>query len=166
MGPKCQGAAAKHWLAERQGEVLPVPCFHVVFTLLSRLFRRLFLEKLRAAHREGRLRFFNHLAHLGACDAFAAYLAPWHDADWVVYAKARTRGGLRPLSPDPRLCLLTSPAIPTASPSRTAASSASTARASPSRASPSRGRTIAQKQPFSFWHEQSDDWVFAGADNS
>src|SRR5262245_18348034 len=30
---KCQAAAAKHWLAERQAELLPVPYFHVVFTL-------------------------------------------------------------------------------------------------------------------------------------
>ena len=31
--PKCQGAAAKHWLAEREAELLPVPYYHVVFTL-------------------------------------------------------------------------------------------------------------------------------------
>ena len=31
--PKCQGAAAKQWLAERQAELLLVPYFHVVFTL-------------------------------------------------------------------------------------------------------------------------------------
>ena len=31
--PKCQGAAAKEWLADRQAELLPVPYFHVVFTL-------------------------------------------------------------------------------------------------------------------------------------
>src|ERR1700680_4205639 len=31
--PKCQGAAAREWLAEREGELLPVPCFHVVYTL-------------------------------------------------------------------------------------------------------------------------------------
>jgi hypothetical protein len=31
--PKCQAAAAKEWLAERQAELLPVPYFHVVFTL-------------------------------------------------------------------------------------------------------------------------------------
>src|SRR5438876_7001507 len=31
--PKCQGAAAKEWLAEREAELLPVPYFHVVFTL-------------------------------------------------------------------------------------------------------------------------------------
>src|SRR2546425_2662045 len=31
--PKCQGAAAKEWLAERAAELLPVPYYHVVFTL-------------------------------------------------------------------------------------------------------------------------------------
>jgi hypothetical protein len=31
--PKCQAAAAKEWLAHRQAELLPVPYFHVVFTL-------------------------------------------------------------------------------------------------------------------------------------
>jgi hypothetical protein len=31
--PKCQGAAAKQWLAEREAELLPVPYFHLVFTL-------------------------------------------------------------------------------------------------------------------------------------
>src|SRR4029077_3348182 len=31
--PKCQGTAAKEWLAEREAELLPVPYYHVVFTL-------------------------------------------------------------------------------------------------------------------------------------
>ena len=31
--PKCQAVAAKEWLADRQAELLPVPYFHVVFTL-------------------------------------------------------------------------------------------------------------------------------------
>ena len=35
--PKCQGAAARQWLAERQAELLPVPYFHVVYTLPSEL---------------------------------------------------------------------------------------------------------------------------------
>ena len=55
--------------------------------VLSKLFQRLFLEKLAAAHEAGRLHFFSDLAHLSEPDAFAAYLAPWHDRDWVVYAK-------------------------------------------------------------------------------
>jgi hypothetical protein len=31
--PKCQGAAAREWLADREAELLPVPYYHVVFTL-------------------------------------------------------------------------------------------------------------------------------------
>jgi hypothetical protein len=174
--PKCQGAAAKQWLAERQADLLDAPYYHVVFTLpaaiadiayqnkavvygilfkagaetlitiaadpkhlgarigftgvlhtwgsalthhphthwiipgggisldgkrwvpcrprfflpvrvLSRLFRRLFLEKLRAAHQAGRLRFFTNLVRLAERDAFAAYLAPLRKIEWVVYAK-------------------------------------------------------------------------------
>lgn len=174
--PKCQGAAAKAWLAEREADLLPVPYFHVVFTLpaplaaiafhnkavvydllfkaaaetlqtiaadprhlgariglvavlhtwgsalthhphvhcivpggglapdgqrwiacrpgfflpvrvLSRLFRRLFLEKLAAAHAQDRLDFFGDLAHLMASEAFAAHLAPLRRAEWVVFAK-------------------------------------------------------------------------------
>ncbi len=179
--PKCQGAAAKDWLAARQAELLDVPYFHVVFTMpkpiadiayqnkavvydillkagaktlitiaqdpkhlgarigftgvlhtwgsalthhphahwivpgggisldgerwvscrprfflhvrvLSKLFRRLFLEMLCAAHRTGRLHFFTDLAHLAKRDAFSRYLAPCHDADWVVYAKPPAAG--------------------------------------------------------------------------
>jgi predicted Zn-ribbon and HTH transcriptional regulator len=31
--PKCQGAAARDWLADREADLLPVPYYHVVFTL-------------------------------------------------------------------------------------------------------------------------------------
>ena len=174
--PKCQGAAAKQWLAEREADLLPVGYFHIVFTLpasiadiayqnkaviydllfkasaetlitiaadpkhlgarigvtsvlhtwgsamthhphvhmivpggglsldgkswvacrpgfflpvrvLSRLFRRLFLEKLTAAHDAGRLKFFGDHARLAKDDAFAAYLAPLRRSEWVVYSK-------------------------------------------------------------------------------
>jgi hypothetical protein len=179
--PKCQGAVAKEWLADREAELLPVPYYHVVFTLpgpigdiayhnkaviydilfkasaetlvtiaadpkhlgarigvtsvlhtwgsamthhphvhmivpgggispdgerwvscrpgfflpvrvLSRLFRRLFLEKLAAAHQAGRLHFFGSHAYLDDAQAFAAYLAPLRRAEWVVYSK-RPFGG-------------------------------------------------------------------------
>jgi hypothetical protein len=179
--PKCQGAAAKQWLAEREAELLPVPYYHVVFTLpapisdiayqnkaviydllfkasvetlitiaadpkhlgarigatsvlhtwgsamthhphmhmivpggglsldgkswiscrpgfflpvrvLSRLFRRLFLEKLVTAHDTGHLKFFGDHARLAKRDAFTTYLAPVRKAEWVVYAK-RPFGG-------------------------------------------------------------------------
>jgi hypothetical protein len=179
--PKCQGAAAKEWLANREADLLPVPYYHVVFTLpaaiadiayqnktviydllfkasaetlttiaadpkhlgarvgitsvlhtwgsalthhphvhmivpgggisldgerwvacrpgfflpvrvLSRLFRRLFLEKLIAAHKAGHLTFFGAYATLADPEAFAAYLAPLRRTEWVVYAK-RPFGG-------------------------------------------------------------------------
>jgi len=179
--PKCQGAAAKEWLADREADLLPVPYYHVVFTLpaaiadiayqnkaviygllfkvsaqtmltiaadpkhlgarigitsvlhswgsalthhphvhmivpgggisldgerwvacrkgfflpvrvLSRLFRRLFLEKLVAAHQAGGLSFFGNHTHLADAQSFAAYLAPLRKAEWVVYAK-RPFGG-------------------------------------------------------------------------
>jgi Putative transposase/Transposase zinc-binding domain len=179
--PKCQGAAAKEWLAEREAELLPVPYFHVVFTVpariadiayqnkaviydllltisaktlitiavdpqrlgarigilsvlhtwgsalthhphvhmivpgggfsldgkrwvscrpryllpvpvLSCLFRRLFLEKLTAAHSAGKLQFFGKHAQLSNAKAFAAYLAPLRNSKWVVYCK-RPFGG-------------------------------------------------------------------------
>jgi len=55
--------------------------------VLSRLFRRLFLEKLASAYQVGDLQFFNHLAHFQNRDAFAAQLARSRKIDWVVYAK-------------------------------------------------------------------------------
>jgi hypothetical protein len=174
--PKCQGAAAKEWLAEREAELLPVPYFHMVFSLpariadiayqnkaaiydllfkassqtmltiaadrkrlgarigilcvlhtwgsalnhhphvhmivpgggfsldgkrwvccrprylvpvevLSCLFRRLLLEKLAAAHAAGELQFFGKHAKLADSKAFAAYLRPLRNSDWVVYCK-------------------------------------------------------------------------------
>ena len=174
--PKCQGAAAKQWLAEREADLLPVPYYHLVFTLpapisdiayqnkaviydilfkasaetmstiaadpkhlgarlgitsvlhtwgsalthhphvhmivpgggisldgkrwvscrpgfflpvrvLSRLFRRLFLDKLITAYAVGRLKFFGDHAALVDSQAFTTYLAPLRKAEWVVYAK-------------------------------------------------------------------------------
>jgi len=60
--------------------------------VLSRLFRRLFLERLLAAHQDNRLKFFGNHAALADAQAFAAYLAPLRRANWVVYAK-RPFGG-------------------------------------------------------------------------
>ena len=55
--------------------------------VLSRLFRGLFLARLRAAHQAGRLKFFGAHAHLDDGRAFKAYLAPLRNSEWVVYAK-------------------------------------------------------------------------------
>ena len=63
------------------------PRFFLPVRVLSRLFRRLFLEKLAAAHAEGRLAFFGDLTRLADRAAFAARLAPLRRAEWVVYAK-------------------------------------------------------------------------------
>jgi hypothetical protein len=55
--------------------------------VLSKLFRRLMLTKLAAAHAAGKLRFFGAHAHLTAAKAFAAFLAPLRKTRWFVYAK-------------------------------------------------------------------------------
>jgi hypothetical protein len=70
----------KRWVSCRPNFFLPVP-------VLSRLFRGLFLAKLRAAHQAGRLKFFGVHAHLDNIRAFKAYLAPLRKIEWVVYAK-------------------------------------------------------------------------------
>jgi Putative transposase/Transposase zinc-binding domain len=174
--PKCQGPARAAWLVERQAELLPVPYFHVVFTVpaavaeialqnkarvyailfkaasetlrkiaadprhlgaeigfiavlhswgqnlhhhphvhclvpggglsldgtrwvscrpgfflavrvLSRLFRRLFLEHLQASFEAGDLAFFGGLAALAGKIAFSRRLAELRRVEWVVYAK-------------------------------------------------------------------------------
>ena len=174
--PKCQAAAARQWLEDREAELLPAPYYHVVFTLpasigaiafhntaavydllcmaaaetlttiaadpknlgarigltavlhtwgsamthhphvhvivpggglspdgsrwiacrgdfflpvrvLSRLFRRLFLEGLATLKEAGRLDFFGDLAPLADKRAFDAALAPLRRSEWVVYAK-------------------------------------------------------------------------------
>ena len=63
------------------------PRFFLPVRVLSRLFRRLFLDRLAAAHAERRLAFFGELAGLADHAAFAARLAPLRRAEWVVYAK-------------------------------------------------------------------------------
>ncbi len=68
------------------------PRFFLHVLVLSRLFRRLFLAKLCAAHHARRLCFFTDLAYLAEREAFSRYLAPWHDTDWVVYAKPPAAG--------------------------------------------------------------------------
>ena len=70
----------QRWIACRRGFFLPV-------RVLSRLFRRLFLERLHAAFRAGQLHFGGQLQALRGADVFRAYLAPAAQAEWVVYAK-------------------------------------------------------------------------------
>jgi hypothetical protein len=174
--PKCQGAAARDWMEAREAELLPVPYFHVVFTLpaeiadiayhnkrviyallfqvsaeamqtiaadpdhlgariamtsvlhtwgsamthhphvhmivpggglsadgqrwiacrkgflvpvraLSKLFRRLMIERLMAAHASGQLNFYSALRHLVEPQAFKRFLRPCRRRRWFVYAK-------------------------------------------------------------------------------
>jgi hypothetical protein len=68
------------WTACKPGFFLPV-------RVLSRLFRRLFLDGLAALHKAGRLVLLGGLAPLAATDAFDAALAPLRRFDWFVYAK-------------------------------------------------------------------------------
>ena len=63
------------------------PRFFLPVRVLSRLFRRLFLDRLAAAHAEGRLMFFGVSAGLADLAAFTARLAPLRRTEWVVYAK-------------------------------------------------------------------------------
>jgi len=68
------------WIACRPGFFLPV-------RVLSRLFRRRFLEELERLHRAGQLQFFGELVALRDAQAFAAWLRPLRRCEWVVYAK-------------------------------------------------------------------------------
>ncbi len=76
-GPSRDG---ERWIACRPGFFLPV-------RVLSKLYRRLFLESLQAAFGADRLRFFGDLAGLATPAAFARRLAQMRQIDWVVYAK-------------------------------------------------------------------------------
>ena len=70
----------QRWVSCRPGFFLPV-------RVLSRLFRRLFLDDLEKAYQEGKLQFFGELDPLKDPSAFTQYLAPWREREWVVYAK-------------------------------------------------------------------------------
>jgi hypothetical protein len=81
------GFALDHnsWVSSR-------PDFFLSVRVLSRLFRRRFLDKLVAAHRTGQLQFFNGHAALADPQTFSAFLAPLRNEEWVVYSK-RPFGG-------------------------------------------------------------------------
>jgi hypothetical protein len=73
-------ADGTEWISCRDGFFLPVG-------VLSRLFRRLFLENLLKAFDAGKLQFFSSLESLRDRSSFLDYLAPLREAEWVVYAK-------------------------------------------------------------------------------
>jgi hypothetical protein len=70
----------ERWIATKPNFFLPV-------LVLSRLFRRLMLEKLAAAHKAGRLTFFGEHAQLADTKAFAVFLARLKRTRWFVYSK-------------------------------------------------------------------------------
>ena len=73
-------SADSEWIPCRANFFLPV-------RVLSRLFRRRFLDGLVKLHREGRLAFFGDHEALADKTAFDAFLDPLRKSDWVVYAK-------------------------------------------------------------------------------
>ena len=70
----------ERWIACRPGFFLPV-------RVLSRLFRRRFLEALEVAHRHGQWQFFGDYTGLADPATFARWLAPLRACEWVVYAR-------------------------------------------------------------------------------
>jgi hypothetical protein len=104
----------QHWIACQPGFFLSV-------RVLSRLFPRLFLERLTAAYQAGRLQFFADHAALAKPAAFKLTSPHWE----------RSNGPSMPsgLLADPTRCLPTSPATPTGSPLPMAGSAPSTANA-------------------------------------
>ena len=73
-------AQGDRWVACKPGFFLPV-------RVLSRLFRRRFLEELAKAHRTGQLHFFGEHAALAHASYFAQWLGALREQEWVVYAK-------------------------------------------------------------------------------
>jgi hypothetical protein len=84
--PKCQGAASRRWLAEREAELLPVPYFHVVYTLPSELRdvayqnKRVVYNLLMKAAAETTLTIAADPKRLGARIGITAVLHTWGSA--------------------------------------------------------------------------------------
>jgi hypothetical protein len=84
--PKCQGAVAKQWLAEREAELLPVPYYHVVFTLPAAIAdiayqnKAVIYDLLFRASAETVLTIAADRKHLGARIGITAVLHTWGSA--------------------------------------------------------------------------------------
>ena len=84
--PKCQGAAARDWLAEREAELLPVPYFHLVFTLPAAIGdiayqnKAVIYDLLFKASSETLLTIAADPKHLGARIGITAVLHTWGSA--------------------------------------------------------------------------------------
>jgi hypothetical protein len=81
--PKCQGTAARQWLAEREAELLPVPYFHLVYTLPAPIADIAYQNKavvydlLFKASAETTLTIAADPKHLGARIGFMSVLHTW-----------------------------------------------------------------------------------------
>jgi hypothetical protein len=84
--PKCQGAVARQWLAEREAELLPVPYYHVVFTLPAPIAdiayhnKAVIYDLLFRAAAETVLTIAADPKHLGARIGITAVLHTWGSA--------------------------------------------------------------------------------------
>jgi len=84
--PKCQGAAARAWLAEREADLLPVGYFHVVFTVPAEIAELAFHNKaavydlLFRAASETMMTIAADPKHLGARIGITAVLHTWGSA--------------------------------------------------------------------------------------
>src|SRR5216684_1481676 len=84
--PKCQGAASRRWLVDREAELLPVPYFHVVYTLPSELRdiayqnKRVIYDLLMKAAAETTLAIASDPKRLGARIGVTAVLHTWGSA--------------------------------------------------------------------------------------
>ena len=84
--PKCQGAAARAWLAEREADLLPVGYFHVVFTLPAEIAdiawqnKAVVYDLLFRAASETMLTIAADPRHLGARIGITAVLHTWGSA--------------------------------------------------------------------------------------
>jgi len=75
----------RSWIAAKSRFFLPA-------RVLSKLFRRLMLEKLAVSHKRGKLTFFGEHAPLADPNAFAQFLKPLKRTRWFVYAKRSFAG--------------------------------------------------------------------------
>ena len=116
--PKCQGAAARQWLAEREAELLPVPYFHVVYTLPAAIRdiayqnKAVIYDLLFKASAETTLKIAATHRHLGARIGFMSVLHTWGSAlthhphvHMVVPGGGLSRDGLKWIACRPRYFL-------------------------------------------------------------
>ena len=84
--PKCQGSQARDWMAAHEAELLPVPYFHVVFTLPAEIGdiayqnKAVIYDALFKASAEAMLRIAANKKHLGAKIGMTSVLHTWGSA--------------------------------------------------------------------------------------